>query len=179
VKQTKIIRNGALLAVMFAMFFAGRAPEAEQVRTDTGVDLASDLFIVYTTWEWLEQQNKTGNAPVYAYVFERTPPVAPDTKANGVSPKELGARHACEIEYVFGALKSQPNPWEAADFKISDAMASYWANFTKTGNPNGPELENWPAYTSAEHFPMMHFGEKIAAAPQAHRERYMFWSAGA
>jgi hypothetical protein len=43
-------------------------------------------------------QNKTGHAAVYGYVFDRTPPVARDTKVSGVSPKEFGARHACEIE---------------------------------------------------------------------------------
>jgi para-nitrobenzyl esterase len=142
----------------------------------SAIDLASDLFITYITWEWLEQQNKTGQAPVYGYVFDRTPPAAPDAKVNGVSPMELGARHACEIEYVFGALKSQPNPWEPVDLKISDAMASYWANFTKTGDPNGQGLAKWPVYEGADP-PMMHFGEEIqAAAPQAHRERYEFWS---
>ena len=141
----------------------------------SGIDLASDLFIVYITWEWLEMQNKTGYAPVYGYVFDRTPPVSPDMKVNGVSPKELGARHACEIEYVFGALKSQPNPWEPVDFRISDAMASYWANFTKTGDPTGPGLAKWPVYGGPEPS-MMHFGEEIHTAPQEHRERYEFWS---
>jgi para-nitrobenzyl esterase len=147
----------------------------EQARR-SAIDLESDLFIVYTTWKWLEEQNKTSGSAVYGYVFEHTPPVAPDVRVDSVSPKELGARHACEIEYVFGALKSQPNPWEPIDFKISDAMASYWANFTKTGDPNGPGLEKWPVYDSADH-PMMRFGEKIRAEAQAHRERYDYWDA--
>jgi len=145
----------------------------------SAIDLASDLFIVYITWAWLEMQNKTGQAPVYGYVFDRTPPVAPDTKVNGISPKELGARHACEIEYVFGTLKSQPNPWENADFKISDAMASYWANFTKAGDPNGPGLAKWPVYDGGADPMMMHFAEQIQALPQAHRDRYEFWSGAA
>jgi para-nitrobenzyl esterase len=159
-------------ADVFKLYPASSDEEARK----SAIDLASDLFIVYITWEWLEQQNKTGQALVYGYVFERTPPVAPDTKENGVSPKELGARHACEIEYVFGALKSQPNPWELADFKISDAMASYWANFTKTGDPNGAGLAKWPIYGGGQDPSMMHFGEEIQAAPQAHRDRYEFWS---
>ncbi|HXY26001.1 MAG TPA: carboxylesterase family protein [Candidatus Acidoferrum sp.] len=166
--------------------FGERAPDILKLypaRTDeearrSAIGLASDLFIVYTTWEWLEQQNKTGDAAVYGYVFGRTPPVAPDARGNGISPKELGARHACEIEYVFGALQSQRNPWEPVDFKISDAMASYWANFTKTGDPNGPGLEKWPVYSGADH-PMMHFGEKVNATSQEHRERYVYWSASA
>ena len=145
----------------------------------SSIDLASDLFIVYTTWAWLEMQNKTGQAPVYSYVFDRTPPVAPDTKVNGISPKELGARHACEIEYVFGTLKSQPNPWESADFKISDAMASYWANFAKAGDPNGPGLPKWPANDGGPHAMTMHFAVEIQAVPQAHRDRYEFWSGAA
>ena len=160
---------------IFKLYPANNDEEARK----SAIALASDLFIVYITWEWLEMQNKTGQAAVYGYVFDRTPPAAPDVKENGVSPMELGARHACEIEYVFGALKSQPNPWEPVDFKISDAMSSYWANFTKTGDPNGPGLAKWPAYDGGQDPPMMHFGEEIQAAPQAHRARYEFWSGAA
>ena len=158
--------------------YGDRAPDILKLYEPGSDELASDLFIVYITWEWLEQQNKTGRAAVYGYVFGRTPPVAPDVQVNGISPKELGARHACEIEYVFGTLQSQPNPWERADYRISDAMASYWANFTKTGDPNGPGLENWPRYGRAEGRPMMRFEETMPVVPQEHPERYQYWEAG-
>src|SRR5437879_11344160 len=54
----------------------------------SAIDLASDLFIVYITWEWLQMQNKTGQAAVYGYVFDRTPPVSPDMMVN-----EIGRAH--------------------------------------------------------------------------------------
>ena len=45
---------------------------------------------------------------MYRYSFDRKIPVAPDTKVNGVpaTAADVGARHAGEIEYVFGALDS-------------------------------------------------------------------------
>ena len=50
-------------------------------------------------------------APVYRYSFDRKIPIAPDTKVNGkvATAKDIGARHAGEIEYVFGQLDSVPN----------------------------------------------------------------------
>ncbi|HKT46507.1 MAG TPA: carboxylesterase family protein [Candidatus Acidoferrales bacterium] len=162
----------------------------------SAIDLASDLFLVYSTWQWLDTQHKTGQSAVYRYSFDRTPPAGPAQKIDGVNAAEFGARHACELEYVFGALKSQPNPWQPADFKISDAISSYWANFVKALDPNGPGLPHWPAYAatasaSSAHsasgnassgdpgsgaYAVMHFGETIAAEPEAHRARYQFWS---
>ena len=49
---------------------------------------------------------QTGRAPVYRYSFDRKIPVAPDAKVNGVAAtsRDIGARHAGEIEYVFGTL---------------------------------------------------------------------------
>ena len=32
---------------------------------------------------------------------------------------------------------------------MSEMMRTYWTNFAKTGNPNGADLPNWPAYSAA------------------------------
>ena len=34
----------------------------------------------------------------------------------------------------------------AADEAAAKAANAYWANFAKTGNPNGAGLEKWPVY---------------------------------
>jgi para-nitrobenzyl esterase len=141
---------------------------------ESAAALASDTFVGYATWKWLEVHAKTTDAPVYRFSFDRKIPVPPDHKVNGMpaTSADIGARHAGEIEYVFGALKlSLPNvPWGEADRKLSDAMTTYWANFARTGNPNGSGLPEWPRYD--ETLQVLHLDTKIHAAPDSNRERY-------
>jgi para-nitrobenzyl esterase len=142
--------------------------------------LAGDDFIAYGTWKWIEMQRKTARATVYQYLFEQTPAYKPDAKMDGFPSAQAGARHAGEIEYVFETLKSsQPDtPWTDADVKVSEAMANYWTNFVKTGNPNGNGLPEWPESTSRNNFQVLHLsGTSIYAIPDSLRERYEFLDA--
>jgi para-nitrobenzyl esterase len=124
------------------------ATDAEAL--ESAASLASDLFIGYCTWKWIEMHARNAHAPVYRYSFDRKIPVEPGAKVNGMpaTSADVGARHAGEIEYVFGALSlSLPKvPWEAADRTLSEAITSYWANFARTGDPNAPGLPKWPRY---------------------------------
>jgi para-nitrobenzyl esterase len=129
-------------------------------------DLASDRFIAYSTWKWLDMQLETGKSPVYRYHFEQAPPMPKGEPSRG-------AYHSADIEYVFETIDSKHLPWTAADKKISEMISSYWTNFAKTGNPNGSGLPAWPEYTKTDGYELLHLkSENVYAAPGTLRSRY-------
>ena len=72
-------------------------------------------------------------------------------------------------------MKSVDVPWTEGDFKVSDAMSSYWANFAKSGNPNGDGLPKWPPYKKDNGFQVMHLSAaNMKATEEPNRERYLF-----
>jgi para-nitrobenzyl esterase len=58
-----------------------------------------------------------------------------------------GAPHGGEIGYVFDTLSAgrggAPTPEDQA---VARMAQSYWVNFARTGDPNGPGLPAWPRY---------------------------------
>jgi para-nitrobenzyl esterase len=149
-----------------------RGNDAEAL--ESAASLASDAFIGYSTWRWLEAHRKTGNAPVYRYSFDRKIPLEPDQLVNGVkaTPADIGARHAGEIEYVFGALElSLPKvQWQERRPQALGRDDELLASFAKSGDPNGPGLPKWPSYADGQQ--VQHLDVAITAAPDALRARY-------
>jgi len=140
------------------------APDDEQAM-QSAADLASDLFISYSTWKWIETHVGTGHAPVYRYRFDR---VLPDPSGR----KSFGAVHAVDIEYAFNTLDSKKADWQAEDRETARTMATYFANFVKTGNPSGPGLPEWPEFGKTRR--VMHLDAVSGAAPEKDRARYEF-----
>jgi len=58
-----------------------------------------------------------------------------------------GALHATEIPYVFDTVAAKYGQDLAPeDEATARAANAYWANFARTGDPNGEGLPPWPAY---------------------------------
>jgi para-nitrobenzyl esterase len=131
-------------------------------------DFASDRFIAYSTWRWMEVHVATGGSPVYRYRLDLGNP----GDKNHVAL--LGAFHSDDIEYVFGTLDSRPEAvWRPEDRKLSDQMGAYWTNFARTGDPSGPNLPQWPVY-KPEDWQVMHLDATSEAKPDTQRNRYLF-----
>jgi para-nitrobenzyl esterase len=73
----------------------------------------------------------------WMYVFAR--------QRDGERAAAMGAYHGAELPYVFG-MHDEWLPTAAEDRKLSMLMMQYWANFIRTGNPNGGTLPDWPMF---------------------------------
>jgi para-nitrobenzyl esterase len=181
--------------------YGARAEEALKLYSGTtsdeiltaATDLAGDRFIGFSTWKWADLQIKTGGSMVYRYFYARPRPAmkpemgsATAGLAGGVvrgnsaptppAPPARGAVHSAEIEYALGNLATNNvYAWTPEDYKVSEIMQSYFANFIKKGDPNGPGLPKWPGARAADDtVQVMRIDVDSRAEPEKYRARYLF-----
>jgi len=171
---------------VLAIYPHGSDKEVEQSATA----LASDRFIAYSTWKWFDLQRKNSSQAVYRYLFSKLrPPLVDQNLASGLAggtlkkennqPKMaelIGAPHACEIEYCMGNLGLiKEYAWTADDYKVSETMLNFFANFIKTGNPNGAGLPEWPAAAPNDPTPhVMNINVESKVVKADNDGRYLF-----
>jgi para-nitrobenzyl esterase len=96
----------------------------------------------------------------FVYRFDRSVP--------GAGESNLGAFHALELPYVFNTFPAHTFSWlpfTTTDYKLSGVIQTYWTNFARTGDPNGPGLPNWAAWSSDKE-PFLVFSQTGEPVPQ-------------
>ena len=112
-------------------------------------------LIFYVMMRLLAKRQK-GYADTYSYYFCRQLP-----------GDDLGAWHSSDLWYTYGSLDKCWRPFTEEDRELSKIMMEYFANFIRTGNPNGENLADWPSYQKNSKA-FMHFdiGECKAKKPK-------------
>jgi para-nitrobenzyl esterase len=113
------------------------ATDAEATRSAR--DIFRDSTFAWPTWAWATLQSKNGKNKAFIYYFDHRTPASPE-----------GANHADEIAYVFGNLGGAGRSNGPEDKAVSELLSSYWINFAKKGDPNGPGLPVWPSFDEKE-----------------------------
>ena len=95
------------------------------------------------------------NAPSQNFYYYRFDPDIPGDGHEGDSYP--GTFHSVDLWFFFGSLEKCHRPYTGRHFDLARQMCDYFANFIKTGDPNGigsdtKKLPKWEAYKeSAKH----------------------------
>ena len=131
---------------LFAQFGARRAAAAALYDPNGTTDLRTLLTMAGTDRVQAEPARFAARAfvargaPAYVYRFSYVPASLRDRLPTG-------APHGFEVPYAFGTLTAGFG-WTptAEDHAVARTVNTYWANFARTGDPNGPGLPRWPQY---------------------------------
>jgi para-nitrobenzyl esterase len=128
----------------------------DSVAASSQLHLSRDMIFGVQNYTWANVQSTQAKSKVYVYRFTRKVP------ATGEYVK-YGAFHTGEVPYAYDNLRFLNRPWKQIDHNLAKVMSSYWVNFITSGNPNGKDLPQWPAYSTQDK-QIMVLGDKQSAA---------------
>jgi para-nitrobenzyl esterase len=134
-------RWGVLPPLLLAPY--PHSTDAEAVTARLGFE--RELRFAWDDWAWARLQADKSRSPAFYYHFAHAPPFPTASVYEGWGPS-----HFSELWYVFDHLDQYPTwRWTAQDRRLAAIMASFWTNFVKAGDPNGPNLPTWPRFDPA------------------------------
>jgi para-nitrobenzyl esterase len=154
-------RFGAKAGAFLALYPAASEEQAKQSQLAVMRDEAA-----WNARDWATAQARA-KGRVYLYYFVHEPPALP-------GQPNLRATHGAEIPYAFNTAGPA---WTDVDRALADAMSSYWVNFAKNGDPNGPGLPLWPAIRTGTSERVMVLGPKIEVGQMLDSQRVALFDA--
>ena len=143
----------------------------------SSANVGSDRVFTWQNWTWARLQATYGRRPAYYYHFAYEPPIPENHYAEQALSPSLGSAHSIDVPYVWRNLQARNWPFSAVDHQLSETISTYWLNFARSGNPNGPGLAEWPQFDVAQPKLMLFDAhpEARGAPLEAFRERMIFW----
>jgi para-nitrobenzyl esterase len=157
---------------LFSQFGERKAEAIAAYDPDGTTDLGTLLVMAGTDRVQAEPARFTASAFVakgataYVYRFSYVPVAMRERWRNGVP-------HGAEIPYAFNTLGADPRGTPTPqDEAVARTVNGYWANFAKTGDPNGPGLPRWPRYDPSKNEILeFRFDGSPIAAPDSREAR--------
>lgn len=117
------------------------------LNVNLGASYSRSLMVNRVFGPYMKQIYGSSAGTYYTYLFSHFTPSSPEETGTIRDSRNFWAWHSSELWYTFATLQQgipPARPWTTYDFQLAEIMSSYWANFIRTGNPNGPGLSTWP-----------------------------------
>lgn len=114
-----------------------------------------------------ERKSALGKAPAYMYLWAFA--------SSGFDGK-FGAVHGTDVSASFDNYRDGVGgSGSRAERALWDRFASAWVSLAKTGNPNNPQIPNWPRYDPSGRATMI-FDDELRVEDDPRSEIRKFWA---